>query len=355
MSTQENKAFNLYDLLDKARPYLRPVARRWYVALIIGLLFGLLGYYQESQKPTNYTAQITYMLEDEILGSGQSAGNPLMAAISGQSTSTSSKIIMNDLAASNKLIELTLMRQVEIDKKTILLVNYYQEKFGYVGKGNIKDAFWFRDTYNIGSNQALDTRLRSLSSSLKLSLKAKVLESGLLKMELSSGDEKFTKFFLEQHLKTISDFYINKRIEKAQNAVVGIKRRKDSLSAVIQGKEFTAASILDNSFGAVMRRAQVPEIQVRKDLTVLNAQYLESITALNAAKSELEKRRPFISVVDDIRYPLASTGPKAMNTGIIYSLVGLLIGALLLAGKEFSAEFLKKQKQEYSEALKNQA
>jgi hypothetical protein len=287
------------------------------------------------------------MLEDEILGSGQATANPLMAAISGQGAPASSKAIMNDLTMSNKLIELTLLRPVEIDKRKILLVNFYQEFSGYLGKNNTKDPFWYKDTYSVGSNQDLDTRLRSLSSMLKLSLKTKVNESGLLKMDLSSTNEKFTKYFLEQHLKTISDFYINKRLERAQLAVVAIKRRKDSLTAVIQGKEYAAAAIVDNSFGAVMRRAAVPEIQVRKDLTILNNQYMESITALNNAKSELEKRRPFISVVDDIRYPLESKGPKAMNQGLISALIGILIGALLLVGKDFGGDFLQKQKQAY--------
>jgi hypothetical protein len=349
MSTEQNKGFNLFDTIEKVRPYLITVKKRWYITLLTGLFFGFIGYYNESQKPTSYSAQITYMLEDEILGSGQTAANPLMAAISGQGAPASSKAIMNDLTMSNKLIELTLMRPVEIDKRKILLVNYYQEFSGYLGKNNTKDPFWYKDTYTIGSNQNLDTRLRSLSSMLKLSLKTKVMESGLLKMDLSSGDEKFTKFFLEQHLKTISDFYINKRIEKAQLAVASIKRRKDSLSAVIQGKEYTAAAIIDNSFGAVMRRAQVPEIQVRKDITILNSQYMESISALAAAKSELEKRRPFISVVDDVRYPLTSVGPKSVNQGVISAIIGILIGALLLVGKDFGGDFLHKQKQAFKE------
>lgn len=350
MSTEQNKGFNLFDVLEKVRPYLLIIRKRWYIALITGVIFGFISYYQESLKPTSYSAQITYMLEDEILGSGQAASNPLMAAISGQGAPASSKAIMNDLAISNKLIELTLMRPVQVEKRSILLVNYYQEFSGYLGKNNIKDPFWYKDTYNIGSNEVLDTRLRSLSSMLKLALKAKVMESGLLKMELSTGDEKFTKFFLEQHLKTISDFYINKRIEKAQIAVVTVKRRKDSLSAVIQGKEYAAAAIVDNSFGAVMRRAQVPEIQVRKDITVLNSQYLESISALANAKAELEKRRPFISVVDDVRYPLESKGPKAVNQGIVSAIIGVVIGILLLVGKSFGADFLQKQKQAFKQS-----
>jgi hypothetical protein len=93
----------------------------------------------------------------------------------------------------------------------------------------------------------------------------------------------------------------------------------------------------------------VPEIQVRKDITILNNQYMESISALAAAKSELEKRRPFISVVDDVRYPLESVGPKSVNQGVISAILGVLIGALLLVGKDFGGDFLHKQKQAFKE------
>ncbi len=352
MSVNQNKGFNIFDFLQKARPFLLELRKKWYVLVLLGIVFGCIGYYTESKKPTIYSAQITYMLEDEILGSGQANANPLMAAISGQGAPASSKAVMNDLTMSNKLIEMTLLSQAEIENRKILLVNYYQEFSGYLEKNNTKDPFWYRDTYNIGQNQALDTRLRSLSSILKLSLKAKVMESGLLKMDLSSEDEKFTKFFLEQHLKTISDFYINKRIEKAQLAVNSIKRRKDSLNAVIQGKEFAAAAILDNSFGAVMRRAQVPEVQVRKDITILNNQYVESINALTGARAELEKRRPFIAIVDDVRYPLNSVAPKVITQGLISFVIGIVIGLFLLVGKDFGGDYIKKQKQVFNQTIK---
>jgi len=84
-------------------------------------------------------------------------------------------------------------------------------------------------------------------------------------------------------------------------------RRRDSILAALQGKEYTSASMQDKGFGAVMRRAIIPQTQLACDINMLNVQYAESLTALHAAKMELEKKRPFITVVDDMRFPLEAT------------------------------------------------
>lgn len=347
MSAENKKAgFNVFSLLEIAKPFFGLIKKYWYVPLIAGLLFGGFGYYKEKQIQPTFSAQITYILEDEILSGGQAVQNPLMAAITGQAP-TNNKVIMNDLAWSNKLLEYTLLSGVNFNGRLIKLANMYQISLGYMSEKDTVNKFWIKDDYTLGQDIDIDFRLRSLSNMIKLNFKATVLESGLLKLTYSSNHEKFTKLFLEQHLKTISDFYTEKRLERAKLLVRLTTRKRDSLLALIQGKEYSMAASQDFGIGTVMQRAQVPQVQIKRDITILSAQYGESVGALNAAKMELEKNRPFISVVDDIRFPLDAVWPKPLNKAITFSIIGLFVGIAGIIGINLGLDFLKQQKVEF--------
>ena len=341
MNTPAKQPFNLFSYLKLVKPYWRKLLQVWYVPVALCLLFGLYKWYNERQNSPYFTAQITYMLEDEILN-GAPVSNPLMAAITGQSP-TSNKAIMNDLAFSNLLIEYTLLRNTVSDGKYMPLVNYLLKKQGQ----DSTSPAWFKSDYKIGDNPSKDEMLRSFSNGIKPTFKATSKESGLLVMSFSNSDAVFCKRFLEQHLHTISDFYIDKRMDRANMIIKAATRRRDSLLAALQGKEYNSAAIQDQGFGTVMRRASVPQTQLQRDITMLNAQYGESLAALNAAKMELEKKRPFIAVVDDIRFPLEATYPEPYKKGAIFGIIGLILGVVLIVGYHLAKEFLVKQKQAF--------
>ncbi len=345
MNEAAKKPFNLFAFLKQIKPYWRVLIRRWYVPVSLAASLAVYSWYNENQKQLFFSAQITYMLEDEILNGAPTAANPLMAAITGQSP-TSNKAIMNDLAFSNLLIEYTLLRTINANGRQIPLINHLLKLQGV----DSTNPAWFPVGYKIGQTPAKDELLRSYSNGIKTTFKATSKESGLLVMNFSYGDAFFTKRFLEEHLHTISDFYIDKRMDRANMLIKATTRRRDSLLAVLQGKEYGAAAIQDQGFGTVMKRANVPQIQLQRDINMLNAQYAESLAAMNAAKMELEKKRPFIAIVDDIRFPLDATYPEPYKKGIIFGILGLFLGIALVVGAVFGKEVIVKQQQAFRKA-----
>ncbi len=341
------KQLNIFELLNQqVKPVLHKIKKLFYIPIITTLVLGGFGYYMEVKKPSYFNATLTYLLEDEIVNDGAKAtgSGQLLAALSGQSPS-SNKTIMVDLSLSNKLVEQTLLRSVKIDDKDILLVNYYIDKFGYSGSFKNKPAY--EPGYKIGTDASRDYMLRNFSSVIKLSLKSKVMESGLLIMDFTCEDELFTKLFLENHLKTISDFYILKKLERSQNLANFAKKRRDSLFMVLQGKSYAAASISDNLFGSVKKTSHVPEMQAGRDAAIASTMYTESVIAYTTAVLDLERKKPFISVVDDVRLPLNATRPKPMGKAIILGVIGLILGAAGIVGWVLGMDVLKKQKLEY--------
>jgi hypothetical protein len=62
---------------------------------------------------------------------------------------------------------------------------------------------------------------------------------------------------------------------------------------------------------------------------------------------ELEKKRPFIAVVDDIRFPLEATYPEPYKKGAIFGIIGLFLGIAVVVGFHLAKEMLVKQKQAF--------
>lgn len=345
MEEAPKKQVNIFELLNTAvKPiFIRIKKWLWIPPVLFAIVF-VWGYYNENKKPTIYKSIITYILEDEIANDAARAQvGGLLSSLS--ASAPSNKAMMNELGGSNKLIEQTLLSKVKLEGKEILLIHYYIDKFGY--GGSFKNKNPYGDAYAVGSDQNLDYMLRMISSSIRMDLSSELSESGLLVLYFKSTDELFAKLFPENHLNTISKFYIEKRTERSKNMLVITRRKRDSLLMLLQGKTYGAANAADNLFGAVMKRARVNEVQVNRDLGILNEQYAQSAAAYSSSLLELERSKPFISVVDDIRLPLAGDSPKPIKKAFTLGFIGLFLGLAVIIGVFLGSDYLKKQKKEY--------
>jgi|688.fasta_scaffold52923_3 hypothetical protein len=361
MIQESQNKINVFSVLENTiLPIVKKAKRYLLAAPIVGAIVFLSVYTSENKTKPVFTSQITFMLEDEILTDQPSMGpgSQILAALGGQGTKNN-KAIMVDLGTSNKLVEESLLQSVVIDGKKELLANRYIDKMGFrdqwkENKNQKLMNFYFKENYIIGTDKELDYLLRVFSNQIKKSLKPTVLESGLIEVVFNSNDELFTKLFLETHLNTISNFYINKKTQKSLGLVNYAKRKRDSLFALLNGKTYSLASMQDAGFGRVMRRSMVPEIQTKTDIGILNEQYSESVLALSAATIDWERKKPFISVVDDIRLPLDAEWPKPFKKALSLSIIGMLLSAAAVVGVIFGMGAIDQQRQEFQDSLKKQ-
>ena len=361
MIQESQNKINIFSVLENTvLPIVKKAKKYLLAAPVVAVIVFLSVYSSENSKKPIFSSQITFMLEDEILSDQPTmgAGSQILAALSGQGTKNN-KAIMVDLGTSNKLVEESLLQPAVIDGKKVLLVNHYIDKMGQreqwkKDKNEKMMNFYFKENYIIGTDKELDYLLRVFSNQIKLSLKPTLLESGLIKVVFNSNDELFTKLFLETHLNTISNFYINKKTQKSLGLVNYAKRKRDSLFALLNGKTYSLASMQDAGFGRVMRRSMVPEIQTRTDIGILNQQYSESVLALSAATIDWERKKPFISVVDDIRLPLDAEWPKPFKKALSLSIIAMLLSVAAVVGIIFGLGAIDQQRQEFLDSQKKQ-
>lgn len=357
METEVKPKPNIYRLISIYLPLVKKGFRWWWIFLALGLVLGGWYYLKNADVPAKYNASVLFMLEDDISGQSGGAGamtNPMLLAMAGMS-GNSNKTVIIDLSTSNKLIETTLLKKVKIGNKEQILLNYFLDVFGYRGGWNndkeLKN-FVVKENYKVGENPRFDYMLRSYSRIIKSSMACTVQESGIFKMTYASTDEAFTKVFMDTHLEVISDFYILRKIEKSASLVQFATRKRDSIASLLVGRDYGLANVQDNSFGFVKKSVVVPEMQIKRDITILTQQYNEIVAALNNAKLEMERRKPFITVIDDIRTPLDVEVINPMMRSITIAIVVFLLGILLTLGFYLLKDYLKAQREDFMKERK---
>jgi hypothetical protein len=346
------KPVNLFELLEQIRPAARFLIRRWWIVLIMAL--GLSGFmvWREKSKSTMYTATNTFLLEDEILEDlgGKGNGTGLLAILQGQGGTTNNKLVLVDLALSYQLMEKTLLHSCMINRKWQSLGWRYLELTGRLESLAANKAlknFSPDSTYKFGRNHNHDYLLRSLAQEIAPNIVATTKESGIIEHKMTFWDEEFTRLFSINHIREISEYYTQKRLEKAGQLLTYTQRKIDSLERRLKGQEYSLAQLNDQGFGVVMSRAKVPEANFKRNIDLISAQYIEAVTANNLARLEYEKRKPMITVVDDARSPLSSERGKPVKAFIIGFILGLFLGIVSVGGAYFIRKALLDQKTKY--------
>lgn len=350
---EQPKAINVFAILDIVKKVWRFVRKKWWLPLLLGLLIGGLLFRKEANKPTQFTAVNTFMLEDEIMGDvqGGAGAGGILTMLQGQG-SASNKAVIVEIALSSKLFEKTLLGSAMINGKWQSLGNYYLELTGKRKMLSLDDkfkAFNLDSTYIYGRRPDFDFLLRQLALTLRPNITAKVKESGLIEHRFTFWNEEFARVFAAEHISQISAFYIEKRMEKAVSLLTFSRRKVDSLRAALSGQEYGLANLRDYSFGTVMTRAMVPELTYTRNIELLSTQYAEAMAAFNLAKFEYEKRKPLISIVDDARSPLSSVTGRPVFMGGIGAVVGFMLGVFILVGFFFGKQYMRDQREKFEE------
>jgi hypothetical protein len=340
---------NIYQLLEKVKPYWKK--SRWFIPvfIILGALLGGYLYYKKSHETLNYYGKTSFMLSSDDVGSGGSISANLGIMLPGSSRG-SNKTILLELLKSHKMIEKTLLSSAVIDGEEDLLVNHYIKLAGYrnAWKGNKQwENYSYPLDYKHDSSELRDGFLRTAAIGLANNYSPVKTDAGIFEISFFYHHQGFTKAFLDNLVTTIIDYYTEKKTAKANIVFNYAKRRYDNLYAKLNGKQRLLARKQDKSSEFVFMEDRVPEMKINRDIDATAEMLQEASKSLAAARMSLVNETPFIQIIDDVRLPLAKMDRKEVKFGIIGFVAGFLIPLLILIGIFFAQEYLKKQKLEY--------
>jgi hypothetical protein len=336
---------SLKNLILSFGDWLSYLLSKWLFICALVLIGGILALgYSFIQRPT-YTALTTFVLEDgdKMGGSlGQYSGLASLAGLDiggggGSGIFQGDNII--ELYKSRSMVQNTLLSTILYNGKAELLINRYIDfkklRDEWSGEPELEHL-----KFENNPNKRLTRLQDSILSKAVEDINKEILfvskpdkKLSIIKVEVKSKDEFFSKNFNEQIVKRVNDFYVQTKTKKSLKNVSVLQHQTDSVRNVLNGFIYQSVSVADATpnlnLTRMILRAPAQKLQISAEAN--KAILSELVKNLELAKLSLRRETPLIQVVDAPIYPLYSnkiTKTKAIIIGSIafgmLTILGLL-------------------------------
>jgi uncharacterized protein involved in exopolysaccharide biosynthesis len=333
---------SLKEFIFKIKDWYRFLLSKWVVLVAAGIIGGAVGVgYAFFTKP-EYTANLSFALEDEKSGGGGLSGALGLASSLGIDLGTSaggafSGANLIELMKSRKIVEKALLNPITVNGKTQSLAQYFIN-FNELNKNWSQNPALKNILFDLEVDRAKytlqqDSILGNLYTSITganglLSVAQKDKKISIINIEVKSTNELFSKTFTESIAKEVSGYYIEIKSKKARQNMEILQRQTDSIRAELNGAISGVAAAADNTFGlnSAMMVRKTPGTRRQVDVQANTAILTQLVTNLEMAKVSLRKETPLIQVIDKPILPL-----KKEQVGKLKSLIlgGFLAGFLM--------------------------
>lgn len=362
MSNTEYKAdqyaddvITLRELILKLQEYWRELWANWKLigAITLPLLLFMVG--KAWLTPEVYPANLTFMVnEDE---GGRLGG---LSGILGQFGSSSGgggkfnldKIV--ELARSRRIVQQALMHKIKIDGQDDLLANHLIREYHYHEKWKDSElgleGFLFQDSIFSGQSEIENIALKILYGRMVGDPDKKVEgiyaisygeDTGIFTISAKSTSEPLSIAIAETLYDCISNFYIEKTIEKQQQTYNIAKAKADSIKALLDSKQYQLLKFDDSSKGLVLRTSESTKFQLQRDLQVYAVAYGEALKNVEYADFALKSATPFFQAIDLPISPITPSGSSKKKALLIGLLLGAFLGGAFVIGRKIYREAME--------------
>ena len=352
----EQDEISLKELILKIKDWYRFLLTKWVVIVAAGIIGGAIGVgYAYMQKP-EYTASLSFALEDEKSGGGGLSGALGLASSLGIDLGTSaggafSGANLIELMKSRKIVEKALLNPITINGKTNSLaqhyINFNELEKDWGEKPLLKGLVYAPDADRTKFTLQQDSILGKIYESVAganglLSVAQKDKKISIINIEVKSTDELFSKAFTESIAQEVSSYYIEIKSKKARQNMEILQHQTDSIRGELNGAIVGVAAAADNTFGlnpAMMVR-KTPGTRRQVDVQANTAILTQLVTNLEMAKVSLRKETPLIQVIDKPILPLKKEKVGKLKSLILGGFLAGFITALILVFKKLFAGIL---------------
>ncbi|MBK9271783.1 MAG: hypothetical protein IPM48_09300 [Saprospiraceae bacterium] len=335
----ENQDFGMSDLISSIRKYgLQIYHRRWMFAVIF-VFIGSVMVYRWATDKVKYLAKISFMLNDS---EGSVAGFSSILGQIGLPTTTQrlnlQKIL--EIAKTRKIGERLYFKKLIIDGKDDLMCNHLISALDHEGKWfssipffgkDSMSAYRFSETFLDSSHQTQRLAIKNLHVEILKKLSTSLNEkTGIMEIEFCISNEELGIQYIRSLYDELSEFYINKAIEKQEVTFRKLQEKVDSLRSVIFKKDYSLAEVKDSYRNTYLNQDAVPAAQIDRDIRMLSIIYGEALKNLELASFNLQNKTPFIQVLDLPIAPLDTKKQSLFQNLVIAVLVSFFVGIVVL-------------------------
>jgi hypothetical protein len=347
---------SLKEILLKLREIFRYLFSKWYIFLISGAVGGALGFFYSYTKDPIYTATTTFVLENGDQGGniGQIAGLAALAGvdISGGSNNLFQGDNLFALYKSRAMLEKALLSPNPLDTTELLIDQYIQfNKLEPVdGKNKSVAKIDFKIAPAIFDRSLLrqrDSLLRIFTQDISnnnLIVDKADKKSTIIKVEVKSKNEDFSKSFNEVLVNAVNEFYIKTKTKKSLDNISILQHKTDSVRAVLNGSISSGAIAIDATpnLNPTRQAQRTIPIQRSQFSAETNRAILgQLVQNLELSKMNLMKESPLIEKIDEPIYPLPVLKLGKVKGFVIGFILFSFITLALLSFRKFLLQVLR--------------
>ena len=301
----DNEEIQLKDIIFLIKDYIIELYNKKFKIIIFCFLIMGLVFFVSANKEPNYKAELTFVVEDDKVS------NPIssMSGIASQfgfdalvgGTSTFSQQNIMHLLKSRGVLSKTLLEEVKFED------NYNQIIEHYISIYNL-DEHWGDDIFL--KNLDFDNSLGLIHDSI-ITIVFNEIISEKLNVEIENDETNIISM-------------------KASNTIKFLQSRADSVFLELESSERDYARTKDINQRIIKASGRLKELQLMRNVEVLNTMYLEIIKNLEISKMTLLNQTPIIQVIDQPILPLRNT-----NISIPFILTLAFFGSLFLSSIYF--------------------
>ena len=342
---QETDEISLKELILKIKSVWSFLLKKWLTIVLMGLLGAGIGFLYAYLKPIKYTSKLTFVVEEGKSGGGGLAslagqfGFDLGGA-SGGGVFSGDNILL--FFKSEGLCRETLITIYD-STQNVMLVDRYAEvtkmKKRWLKKKKIGKINFSK--YSDGKFPRLEDSLMQeivkdiLSTDLSVSKPDK--KASFIEVKSMMEDEMLSKLFSERLVKIATQRYVDSKIKTKAINVNMLKKKADSLAAVLNNKTYSAAASQQSLIDANPALRSVPiaaEITTR-DKTMAATIFGEVIKNLEISKTMLNQETPVIQMVDQSTLPLFKEKVGKLKSIALGGILAGFLTVLFLIGSRF--------------------
>lgn len=336
MANEESVSFREYVL--KARSYLGEVFRYWYVPAFFAVLGIAYQVYKYSIYVPVYSAKITFSVDEDEVGS--SSGLTGMLSQFGLGSVRPARYNFDkilELSRSRRVVQKSLFTKITLDGKEDYIANHLIRIYGFDERG-----YFTHDSlpaFSRDENEMLISLYYFVvghpDTPEKALLSADYNEdSNILSLSATTRNETLSLGLAHQTFQSLSDYYINKAIEKSLKTYKIVSTKRDSVLGELRSKEYQFANFKDRNRSLLMRTDQVSEMRLQRDVAALSAMYAEVLKNTEVADFSLRNKTPFIQVIDAPIPPIEPSQLSLIRKILKGFILGSLLGAAIIVGRK---------------------
>lgn len=353
ISYYEEDEISLKELVLKIQEYAREVIRLWWVIALITI--PIVGYmlWDAYTTPVKYPATLTFMLDENEGGSALGGVSAILGQFGfrgGRGGRVNLEKIL-ELAKSRRIIQMALFEEIEIDGKKDFIANHIISKYGFHEKWSedttgMRDFVFVHDSipaFERRENQVLKMLHRYMIGGEKVGgiIKFNINDdTGIMTLTVSSINETLSIKLAKILYNKLSDFYVNKSIERQTATFNIIKGKTDSLQNALNSAQARLLRFQDTNRGLTLLRYEAEKIRLQQEIQKLILAYGESYKQLEIADFGLREGTPFVQVIDWPIVPINGFRKSRLKITINALIIGITLSVILI----FSAYFLNKIK-----------